>query len=208
MHWTFESHNYNYSWVSLEFISGAIDLAAKSAGIIPGSPCREVEAPSIEKAVVESEEAVESAPAAPELEPDLLDQDPSEVINNPLPRSSFTFGCTVDHILICLFSLSAGVPAEWCLSTFSRGRGLPLGPSQCCFLIGYLSTGPPRGVSSIWRAANSNQRLYYWARHQLALWYDLWDLTWILEECLSQWVLTHFWSLCLFPRWWIIALTS
>lgn len=164
-----------HSWISLEFVSGAIDLAAKSAGIIPGSPCREVEAPSIEKAIVESEEAMDSAPAAPELEPDLLDQDPSEVINNPLPRSSFTFGCTVDHILICLFSLSAGVPAEWCLSTFSRGWGLPLGPSQCCFLIGYLSTGPPRGVSSIWRGANSNQRLYYWARHQLALWYDLWD---------------------------------
>ncbi|RXN12804.1 cramped-like isoform X2 [Labeo rohita] len=56
----------------------AIDLAAKSAGIIPGSPCREVEAPSIDKAIVESEEAMDSTPAAPELEPDLLDQEPSE----------------------------------------------------------------------------------------------------------------------------------
>jgi len=53
---------------------------------------------------------MDSEPAAPELDPDLLDQDPSEVINNPLPRSSFTFECTVDHILI-LFSLSAGIPA-------------------------------------------------------------------------------------------------
>lgn len=162
-----------HSWISLEFVSGAIDLAAKSAGIIPGSPCREVEAPNIDKAIVESEEAMDSAPAAPELEPDLLDQEPSEVRNNPLPRSYFTFGCTADHILVCLFSLSAGITAEWRLSTISGGWGLPLGPSQCCFPIGYLSTRPPRGVSSIWRAANSNQRLYYWARHQLALWYDL-----------------------------------
>ncbi|XP_016109626.1 protein cramped-like [Sinocyclocheilus grahami] len=59
-------------------LSSAIDLAAKSAGIIPGSPCQEVEAPSIDKAIVGSEEAMDSAPAAPELEPDLLDQEPSE----------------------------------------------------------------------------------------------------------------------------------
>lgn len=59
-------------------LSSAIDLAAKSAGIIPGSPCREVETPGINKAIVESEEAMDSAPAAPELEPDLLDQEPSE----------------------------------------------------------------------------------------------------------------------------------
>lgn len=87
--------------MSLEFVSGAIDLAAKSAGIIPGSPCREVEAPSIDKAIVESEEAMDSAPAAPELEPDLLDQEPSEVRTNTLPRSAFTFGCTINHILVC-----------------------------------------------------------------------------------------------------------
>lgn len=30
---------------SIFFHPGAIDLAAKSAGIIPGSPCRELEAP-------------------------------------------------------------------------------------------------------------------------------------------------------------------
>ncbi|XP_016089818.1 protein cramped-like [Sinocyclocheilus grahami] len=59
-------------------LSSAIDLAAKSAGIIPGSPRREVEAPSVDKAIVESEEAMDSAPAAPELEPDLLNQEPSE----------------------------------------------------------------------------------------------------------------------------------
>lgn len=59
-------------------LSSAIDLAAKSAGIIPGSPCREVEAPSIDKAIVESEDAMGSAPAAPEMEPDILDQEPSE----------------------------------------------------------------------------------------------------------------------------------
>lgn len=59
-------------------LSSAIDLAAKSAGIIPGSPCREVETPSIDKAIVESEDAMGSAPAAPEMEPDILDQEPSE----------------------------------------------------------------------------------------------------------------------------------
>lgn len=60
-------------------ISGAIDMAAKSAGIIPASPCRDVEAPSIDKALVHAEEAINSTPAAPEREPDLLDQEPSEV---------------------------------------------------------------------------------------------------------------------------------
>lgn len=147
------------SSVSLEFVSGAIDLAAKSAGIIPGSPCREVEAPSIDKAIVESEEAMDSAPAAPELEPDLLDQEPSEVRTNTIPRSAFTLGVQliISWSVLILLSLSA----ERYLSTISRGRGLPLGSSQCCFLIGYLSTRPPRGVSTFWRATNSNQRLYY-----------------------------------------------
>ncbi|XP_051572022.1 protein cramped-like isoform X2 [Myxocyprinus asiaticus] len=59
-------------------LSSAIDLAAKSAGIIPASPNQEMEAPSIDKAIVDSEEAMDLAPAAPELEPDLLDQEPSE----------------------------------------------------------------------------------------------------------------------------------
>ncbi|XP_056309187.1 protein cramped-like isoform X1 [Danio aesculapii] len=59
-------------------LSSAIDLAAKSAGIIPGSPCREVETPNIDKAIVESDEAMGSAPAAPEMEPDILDHEPSE----------------------------------------------------------------------------------------------------------------------------------
>lgn len=81
IHSTYETNCY----VLINFVSGAIDLAAKSAGIIPGSPCREVEAPSIDKAIVESEEAMDSTPAAPELEPDLLDQEPSEVRTNCLP---------------------------------------------------------------------------------------------------------------------------
>ncbi|KAI7803655.1 putative protein cramped-like [Triplophysa rosa] len=59
-------------------LSSAIDMAAKSAGIIPGSPCRDVEAPSIDKTLVHAEEAINSTPAAPEQEPDLLDQEPSE----------------------------------------------------------------------------------------------------------------------------------
>lgn len=84
--------------MSLEFVSGAIDLAAKSAGIIPGSPCREVETSGINKAIVESEEAMDSAP---ELETDLLDQEPSEVRTKTLPRSAFTFGCTNNSIWVC-----------------------------------------------------------------------------------------------------------
>ncbi len=44
---------------------------------------------------------MDSAPAAPELEPDLLDQEPSEVRTNTLPRSAFTFGCTDNSILVC-----------------------------------------------------------------------------------------------------------
>lgn len=59
-------------------LSSAIDMAAKSAGIIPGSPCRDMEGPRVEKVLVDSEETKDSTPAAPELEPDLLDHDPSE----------------------------------------------------------------------------------------------------------------------------------
>lgn len=54
-------------------------MAAKSAGIIPGSPCRDVEAPSIDKALVDDDEAMNSTPAAPGEESELLDQEPSEV---------------------------------------------------------------------------------------------------------------------------------
>lgn len=116
-------------------------MAAKSAGIIPGSPCREVEAPSIDKAIVEPEEAMDSAPAAPELEPVLLDQEPSEVRNNPLPRSSFTFGCTVDHILVSLClqeSLQNGV------SPPSPGGGDSLlAPPSVASLLDISLPGPP-----------------------------------------------------------------
>lgn len=33
-------------------LSGAIDLAAKSAGIIPGSPCRELNSPSVDNSTL------------------------------------------------------------------------------------------------------------------------------------------------------------
>ncbi|XP_051989032.1 protein cramped-like isoform X1 [Xyrauchen texanus] len=64
--------------VTTSQLSSAIDLAAKSAGIIPASPCREMETPSIDKSIVDSKEAMDSEPAAPELEPDVLDQELSE----------------------------------------------------------------------------------------------------------------------------------
>uniref|UniRef100_A0A671Q0I6 Protein cramped-like n=2 Tax=Sinocyclocheilus anshuiensis TaxID=1608454 RepID=A0A671Q0I6_9TELE len=126
--------------------ASAIDLAAKSAGIIPGSPCREVEAPSVDKAIVESEEAMDSAPAAPELEPDLLDQEPSEVRTNSLPISSFTFRCTI-HILVCLFSFYSLYLQESLqngVSPPSPGGGDSLlAPPSVASLLDISLPGPP-----------------------------------------------------------------
>lgn len=51
-------------------LSSAIDLAAKSAGIIPGSPCREVEAPALEPSIMEPEDAAPPMADAPEPDPD------------------------------------------------------------------------------------------------------------------------------------------
>uniref|UniRef100_A0A672RLR0 Cramped chromatin regulator homolog 1 n=1 Tax=Sinocyclocheilus grahami TaxID=75366 RepID=A0A672RLR0_SINGR len=124
----------------------AIDLAAKSAGIIPGSPRREVEAPSVDKAIVESEEAMDSAPAAPELEPDLLNQEPSEVRTNSLPISSFTFRCTI-HILVCLFSFYSLYLQESLqngVSPPSPGGGDSLlAPPSVASLLDISLPGPP-----------------------------------------------------------------
>uniref|UniRef100_A0A8C1P1Z8 Protein cramped-like n=1 Tax=Cyprinus carpio TaxID=7962 RepID=A0A8C1P1Z8_CYPCA len=126
--------------------ASAIDLAAKSAGIIPGSPCREVEAPTVDKAIVESEEAMDSAPAAPELEPDLLDQEPSEVRTNSLPRSSFTFRCTI-HILVCLssfYSLYLQESMQNGVSPPSPGGGDSLlAPPSVASLLDISLPGPP-----------------------------------------------------------------
>uniref|UniRef100_A0A8C1DNP6 Protein cramped-like n=1 Tax=Cyprinus carpio carpio TaxID=630221 RepID=A0A8C1DNP6_CYPCA len=126
--------------------ASAIDLAAKSAGIIPGSPCREVEAPSVDKAIVESEEAMDSAPAAPELEPDLLDQEPSEVRTNSLPRSSFTFRCTI-HILVRLssfYSLYLQESMQNGVSPPSPGGGDSLlAPPSVASLLDISLPGPP-----------------------------------------------------------------
>uniref|UniRef100_A0A673GQ27 Protein cramped-like n=1 Tax=Sinocyclocheilus rhinocerous TaxID=307959 RepID=A0A673GQ27_9TELE len=95
----------------------------------------QIKAPSIDKAIVESEEAMDSAPAAPELEPDLLDQEPSEVRTNSLPRSAFTFGCTINHIWE---SLQNGV------SPPSPGGGDSLlAPPSVASLLDISLPGPP-----------------------------------------------------------------
>lgn len=60
---------------SVNPVSGAIDLAAKSAGIIPGSPCRELTSSSVDnKMVIASSPATEDEPDA-----DLLQQSVPEV---------------------------------------------------------------------------------------------------------------------------------
>uniref|UniRef100_A0AAQ6IP07 Protein cramped-like n=1 Tax=Anabas testudineus TaxID=64144 RepID=A0AAQ6IP07_ANATE len=64
-------------------LSGAIDLAAKSAGIIPGSPCRELDSPA-----VDNDALLPTAPLV-DAEPDseLLQQNASEVRSNDRGRS-------------------------------------------------------------------------------------------------------------------------
>uniref|UniRef100_A0A4W4GAE8 Cramped chromatin regulator homolog 1 n=1 Tax=Electrophorus electricus TaxID=8005 RepID=A0A4W4GAE8_ELEEL len=56
--------------------SGAIDLAAKSAGIIPGSPCQEVESPALGPSLLEPEATAPPVSTAPE--PELLQQESEE----------------------------------------------------------------------------------------------------------------------------------
>ncbi|XP_076853273.1 protein cramped-like isoform X2 [Brachyhypopomus gauderio] len=57
-------------------LSSAIDLAAKSAGIIPGSPCREPEAPTVGPGLLEPEPTAPVVSTAPQ--PELLQQEPEE----------------------------------------------------------------------------------------------------------------------------------
>uniref|UniRef100_W5JZB1 Protein cramped-like n=1 Tax=Astyanax mexicanus TaxID=7994 RepID=W5JZB1_ASTMX len=59
----------------------AIDLAAKSAGIIPGSPCRGVEPPALQSSIMEHEDTMPPVAAEPEPltepEPELIQQEGS-----------------------------------------------------------------------------------------------------------------------------------
>uniref|UniRef100_A0A8C7UTS4 Protein cramped-like n=1 Tax=Oncorhynchus mykiss TaxID=8022 RepID=A0A8C7UTS4_ONCMY len=74
---------------SLFFHPGAIDLAAKSAGIIPGSPCRELEAPSPDGRSLSTSHpgVVHASPGPPQTE--LLHQASSEFsLQNGLPPLS------------------------------------------------------------------------------------------------------------------------
>lgn len=60
---------------SVNTLSGAIDLAAKSAGIIPGSPCREMTSSSVDsKMLMSSTPVTEDEPDA-----DLLQHNAPEV---------------------------------------------------------------------------------------------------------------------------------
>ncbi|XP_036445645.1 protein cramped-like isoform X2 [Colossoma macropomum] len=65
---------------STSHLSSAIDLAAKSAGIIPGSPCREVEGPALETRLKGPEDTTPTVPDAPE--PELLQQEPEGALQN------------------------------------------------------------------------------------------------------------------------------
>lgn len=65
---------------SVYALSGAIDLAAKSAGIIPGSPCRELTPPSVDSKILLSTTPVTEA------EPD------AELLQHNVPEVS---GCPV-----------------------------------------------------------------------------------------------------------------
>ncbi|XP_029606115.1 protein cramped-like isoform X2 [Salmo trutta] len=70
-------------------LSSAIDLAAKSAGIIPGSPCRELKAPSPDGRPLSTSHpgVVHASPGPPQ--PQLLQQASSEVsLQNGLPPPS------------------------------------------------------------------------------------------------------------------------
>ncbi|XP_049323926.1 protein cramped-like isoform X2 [Astyanax mexicanus] len=61
-------------------LSSAIDLAAKSAGIIPGSPCRGVEPPALQSSIMEHEDTM--PPVAAEPEPELIQQEPKGSLQN------------------------------------------------------------------------------------------------------------------------------
>ncbi|XP_072549617.1 protein cramped-like isoform X2 [Salminus brasiliensis] len=67
-------------------LSSAIDLAAKSAGIIPGSPCRELEAPALESSIMQPEDTTPPVAAAPE--PELLQQEPKGSLQNGISPPS------------------------------------------------------------------------------------------------------------------------
>ncbi|XP_030649644.1 protein cramped-like [Chanos chanos] len=70
-------------------LSSAIDLAAKSAGIIPASPCRELDPPSTDNALLGPEEATPLVSSIPTPESDLLHQEPSEgTLQNGAPPPS------------------------------------------------------------------------------------------------------------------------
>uniref|UniRef100_A0A8B9LPW1 Protein cramped-like n=1 Tax=Astyanax mexicanus TaxID=7994 RepID=A0A8B9LPW1_ASTMX len=78
-----------FNYINLLFCncaSGAIDLAAKSAGIIPGSPCRGVEPPALQSSIMEHEDTMPPVAAEPEPltepEPELIQQEPKGSLQN------------------------------------------------------------------------------------------------------------------------------
>ncbi|XP_012672211.3 LOW QUALITY PROTEIN: protein cramped-like [Clupea harengus] len=67
-------------------LSSAIDLAAKSAGIIPGSPCGEMEAPAVEDDLLGPERDMPLTPPQPQT--DILQEQAEESLQNSLPPPS------------------------------------------------------------------------------------------------------------------------
>ncbi|KAL2100857.1 hypothetical protein ACEWY4_002618 [Coilia grayii] len=67
-------------------LSSAIDLAAKSAGIIPGSPCGDMAAPTVEASLLGAEKGLSLATPQPQAA--ILPQQAEESLQNSLPPPS------------------------------------------------------------------------------------------------------------------------
>lgn len=120
------------------YTSGAIDLAAKSAGIIPGSPCRELEGPAPESSLMGADDTPPPVPAAPE--PELLQQEQEvsegeitlfllqsyNCYDNLYPGyicSLFVCVNNNEHsVCLVFFPALLGFLAKRCFSTISRRR--------------------------------------------------------------------------------------
>uniref|UniRef100_A0A667XZS7 Protein cramped-like n=1 Tax=Myripristis murdjan TaxID=586833 RepID=A0A667XZS7_9TELE len=114
------------------FVSGAIDLAAKSAGIIPGSPRQELEPPS-----VDNDTLLSPAPIV-ESEPDaqLLQNSAQEVRLTQTQNESFTILLT-SYVLF----LQNGVPPP--SPGVSGGGDSLLSPPSVASLLDISLPGPP-----------------------------------------------------------------
>lgn len=163
---------------SVNTLSGAIDLAAKSAGIIPGSPCRELTSSSVDnKMLIPSTPVTEDEPDA-----DLLQHNVPEVSSTCvfaiIVAMRLCLSCE-GHLLTRLLkrrplrkSVSSCVKlvpfTEWRASSISRDdwwRGLSPLTSQCSHASGHFSSWPTWRSPGPWWTSDTHQWLHHWARH-------------------------------------------